>query len=137
MNSGHHVVAYFQVVLNFCFCEKKEWIFLVDKIELVSICWNSLLFTAECFLFICCICWEVQLETVPGYRLILRLTHFFFFLFGHKMQNVVFSPLLGIEPVPPVFETQSLNHWTAREVWNWYILKWKLVPEPFPITTHF
>ena len=25
-------------------------------------------------------------------------------------------PQLGIEPVPPVLEAQSLNHWTAREV---------------------
>ena len=28
----------------------------------------------------------------------------------------ILVPRPGIEPVPPALETQSLNHWTAREV---------------------
>ncbi|MCH3750567.1 hypothetical protein LZB94_09585, partial [Campylobacter coli] len=35
---------------------------------------------------------------------------FSFLLLGHARQSV------GIEIVPPVVETHSLNHWTTREV---------------------
>ena len=34
----------------------------------------------------------------------------------------VLVPTLGTEPLTPVLETQSLNHWTAREVPGWGIL---------------
>ena len=33
------------------------------------------------------------------------------------MRHVGFPiPQLGIEPVPPALEAQSLNHWTTREI---------------------
>ena len=32
------------------------------------------------------------------------------------MARVILVPHPGIEPVPPTLESQSLNHWTAREV---------------------
>ena len=39
---------------------------------------------------------------------------FFFFFFGHMACRVLI-PQPGIEPVSPVVEVWSLNHWTARE----------------------
>ena len=38
--------------------------------------------------------------------------HFFFF---HKTCYILL-PQLGMEPMPPAVEAQSLNHWTTREV---------------------
>ena len=36
----------------------------------------------------------------------------------HAMQDLIDTvfPWPGVKPVPPALETQSLNHWTAREV---------------------
>ena len=38
-----------------------------------------------------------------------------FFFFFHKTCYILL-PQLGIEPMPPAVEAQSLNHWTTREV---------------------
>ena len=39
-----------------------------------------------------------------------------FFSGPHGAAYGILVTRLGIEPVPPAVEAQSLNHWTAREV---------------------
>ena len=46
---------------------------------------------------------------------------FMFCFFGHKACGFL-APQSGIQPVPPVLEARSLNHWTARKVPDTYIL---------------
>ena len=43
-----------------------------------------------------------------------RPAFFFFFFCGQDLRTLVPQP--GIEPLPPVLEASSLNHWTTREV---------------------
>ena len=40
----------------------------------------------------------------------------FFSVFSCTVQHAILVPQPGIEPVLPVVEVRSLNHWTAREV---------------------
>ena len=35
----------------------------------------------------------------------------------------ILVPQKGIKPMPPALEAQSLNHWTAREVQSFLMLK--------------
>ena len=37
-------------------------------------------------------------------------------VFGYTVACEILVSLPGIEPMPPVVEAQSLNHWTTREV---------------------
>ena len=46
----------------------------------------------------------------------LILFFIFFWLHQHSMWYLIIAPWSGIEPTPPALETQSLNHWTARDV---------------------
>ena len=39
----------------------------------------------------------------------------FYFLWPHRVACGILAPRPGIEPMSPAVETQSLNHWTARE----------------------
>ena len=41
---------------------------------------------------------------------------FFFFLFAHCMACGILVPWPGVKPLSPALESQSLNHWTVREV---------------------
>ena len=40
----------------------------------------------------------------------------FFSTWSRRVACRILVPQPGIEPVPPVVEVQSLNHWTAKEV---------------------
>ena len=42
--------------------------------------------------------------------------YYYYYFWPHHMAHVILVPHPGIEPVPPTLESQSLNHWTAREV---------------------
>ena len=42
----------------------------------------------------------------------------FFFFFLHPMACGILVPQPGMESLPPIVETQSLNYWTPREVPN-------------------
>ena len=44
------------------------------------------------------------------------------FYFGHIAYGIL-VPQLGTEPLPPVLEAWSLNHWTARKVPDGYSFK--------------
>ena len=46
---------------------------------------------------------------------------YYFFFFGSTARHAEL-PQLGIEPMPPTVEAQSLNHWTTRETQKLYIL---------------
>ena len=52
----------------------------------------------------------------------------FFFFWPHHAACGVLVPRPGIEPRHPAVETQSLNHWTAREVprENFFMFKFSL-----------
>ena len=47
---------------------------------------------------------------------------FFFFFWLHCMAYRILVPWLGIEPMPPVVEAQSPNHWTTREFPRFHFL---------------
>ena len=48
------------------------------------------------------------------------MVHFIYFYWPCRTACGILVPRPGIEPVPPAVETQSLNHWTTREVPRWY-----------------
>ena len=47
---------------------------------------------------------------------------FLLLLFGHVASGILL-PQPGMEPVPGILETWSLNHWTASEVSGYRILQ--------------
>ena len=48
----------------------------------------------------------------------------FFFFFGRTMWHEgILVPQPGIKPAPPAVEARSFNHWTAREVPKFMLLK--------------
>ena len=49
-----------------------------------------------------------------------------FFILAKPQSGLVLQilvPQKGIKPMPPTLEAQSLNHWTAREVQSFLMLK--------------
>ena len=57
-----------------------------------------------------------------------KLINYFFWL--RHVAHGILVPRPGIEPVPPVLEVPSLNHWTTREVPTSYLLI-ALIPQCF------
>ena len=51
------------------------------------------------------------------------LSYFLIFFWPYTVALTILSPQLGIKPMPPVVEVQSLNHWTTREVLWWFFKK--------------
>ena len=49
------------------------------------------------------------------------LSNFYFTFWLHCMACGILVPPPGIEPTPPVVEARSLNHWTTREVLDFWI----------------
>ena len=56
---------------------------------------------------------DILAHCFPSYSLSL---FFFFFLPLYHVACGILVPRPEIEPVPPALESQSLNHWTPREV---------------------
>ena len=56
-------------------------------------------------------------KEVYGYTIFILYRNWYtFFFWPHRVECRILVPQAGIEPVPPPLRTQSLNHWTAREV---------------------
>ena len=65
-----------------------------------------------------CLCFLLRVFIVLTFtcRFLIYFQFFFFFLWPHWVAYEILVLQLGIEPVTPALEAQSLNQWTAREV---------------------
>ena len=51
-----------------------------------------------------------------------KFQKFFFFFWPHLVACGILVPQSGIEPALPAVELWSLNHWTAREVLEFFVV---------------
>ena len=67
-----------------------------------------------CFHHLALVLWILAHPRLLSLLLLLKIIFTIFWL--HHVAYGIFAHLLGTEPAPPEMETQSLNHWTAKEL---------------------